>query len=63
MPNSVSLLIFMGHLCLSGMWLGVAPRIDTKKTYVQNILDTYLVFENHSQPKSQHNWEGGEGPK
>ena len=26
--------ILIGHLYLSGMWLGVAPRTDTKKTCV-----------------------------
>ena len=29
------LVILIKHLQLSGMWLGVAPRIDTKKTYLK----------------------------
>jgi hypothetical protein len=27
-------LILVGHLYLSGMWLGVPPRMDTKKAHV-----------------------------
>ena len=44
MPNSVTSLISNGHLYLSGMWFGVAPRTDTKMTcvhgghHVQNMI-------------------------
>jgi hypothetical protein len=33
-PNSVTYLSLIGHLCLSGMWLHVAPRADIKSTCV-----------------------------
>ena len=31
------LLIFIGHLYLSGMWFGVAPRTGTKKKCLKEI--------------------------
>jgi hypothetical protein len=35
--------IFMGHPYFNGMWLGVAPRMDMKETYVLKRLD--FVFK------------------
>ena len=38
-PNRVP---YLNWTFLSDMWLGVAPRTDTKKTYVQKKLDYML---------------------
>ena len=38
----IQLLILIGQLNLSGMWLGVALRTDAKKTCVQKRLDHML---------------------
>ena len=40
------------------MWLGVAPRTDTKKTCL--IETTCSKYDNHSRLNSQHNC-GGKG--
>ena len=31
----IRLLILVKHLYLSGMWLGVTPKMNTKKTYLR----------------------------
>ena len=47
-PNSVMDLSLIGHLYLSGMWSGVAPRTDTKSTCdfkeMDYVLKTMLLF-------------------
>jgi hypothetical protein len=54
----IQLLILIGHLYLSGMWLGVVLRTNAKKTCVQKRLDYMLKYENYSKPNklSQHDW-------
>ena len=37
------------HLRLSGIWLGVAPRMDTEKICVYKRLDYMLKYDNHSR--------------
>jgi hypothetical protein len=32
----MQLFTLIEHLCLSGMWLDVGPRTDTKKTFCSN---------------------------
>ena len=38
----IQLLILIEHLCLSGMWVDVAPKTDTKKTIMLKGLDCVL---------------------
>lgn len=40
----ISLLILIGHLYLSGVWVGVNPRTDIKKTSVYKKLDCMLKY-------------------
>ena len=54
------LLSLIGHLYLSGMWLGVAPRADNKKTclkengYAQNMI-SILDSISYLQSKANEN--------
>ncbi len=50
-------LIVIGHLFLSGMWLGVAPRTDTKKTCVQKRSDDVLKYDKECKRNTQRKWE------
>ena len=49
---------FILHLDLSGVWLDVDLRSNTKKACVLKRLDYLLKYANHSKLKSQHNLEG-----
>ena len=45
---------------MSGMWLGEAPRMDTKKTKSLKANGVWIMcskFDNHSNLICQHNWE------
>ena len=55
-PDLVS--IFNEHLNLSGVWLGVDLRTETKKIHVSKRLGPCLKYVNHSRLNSQHN-QGG----
>lgn len=35
MDNPYSIIFLVENLYLSGIWFGVAPRVETKKTYVE----------------------------
>ena len=41
------IMILSGHLYLSGVWLGMNPRIDTKKKCVDKILVAILSLSLH----------------
>jgi hypothetical protein len=59
MPNSITYL--NRTPIVSGMWLGVAPRTDTKCVCLGIVFKrewpTCSKYDNHSKFNSQHNWE------
>ena len=53
--------ILIGHLCLSGIWFGVVPRMNIKKImclkeiglYVQKYMNRSMLDNQHNQDESR----------
>ena len=54
------LFVLIGHLYLSGMWLGVVPRTDTKRHVHLEEIGLYACskYVNHYKPDNQHKGGG-----
>ena len=62
-PNSATYLILIRHLCLSSLWFGVAPRMKTKKTSLEENWTECSMYDNYFRAKvdeanslSFHKW-------
>jgi hypothetical protein len=54
----IRLLFLLGHLHLSGMFFGAAPRTNAKKHVFKRHWITCSKYDDHSRLSSQHIWRG-----
>jgi hypothetical protein len=55
-PYSVTHVPLIGHLSLSGVWFGVAPRMGIQRHVFWNACTTCSKFDTLSRLYSQHDW-------